>query len=131
MDAKQTYRSARQEAIRKALIAKLHVLASQAGLDDAGMYEALNAAAKAKQILMYPYNWKGRGEKSRVGISTLKIWQLRQALRIFERDQRDQRDQKDEKDIKTSDAHSAQDGAKVVEFEEWKSNKGGKNADAS
>jgi len=77
MDNQVHYRTARQEALRKGLIAKLWAEARSRGWDKDELYEAVNALGKANAIYLYKYNWVGRGAESRVSLSSLKLWQLK------------------------------------------------------
>ncbi len=77
------YRTARQEALRKGLIAKLWAEARSRGWDKEEMYEAIGALAAAKLVYTYKYNWLGRGDASRISISSLKLWQLRDLLAVL------------------------------------------------
>jgi len=77
------YRTARQEAMRKGMIAKIWAVARERGWEKEEMYEAINAFGKAKQIFLYKWNWTGRGTESRVSLSSLKLWQLRDLLAVL------------------------------------------------
>ncbi len=80
MDNKVTYRSARQEALRKVLIAKIWATARERGWETEELYDNLGAMGKAREIFLYKWNWVGRGEKSRVSLRTLKNWQLEKVI---------------------------------------------------
>jgi len=104
MDNRVQYRSARQESYRKALIAKVWAIGRERGWDKSEMYEAICALGKAKMIHLYKYNWVGRGESSRVSLSSLKLWQLKQVVEGL---------------VGKSDRVAKKPVAKVLDREEW------------
>lgn len=89
MDTRVRYRTAKQEAWRKNLIAKIWAAARERGWDREELYEAVGALAKAKLVYLYKYNWVATGnrqqaignrQEKRVSLSTLKGWQLEQII---------------------------------------------------
>lgn len=135
MSAKKIYRSAKQEAIRKGLIAKLWTLARQYGMEKEDLYDAIEAEAKRKPrrgIVIYGANWTLRrstkrrsyggqaDEAKRVSISSLKIWQLKQVIEALFPGQNgkhgnDGNGKEKREEVKT--------GAQVIEYEDWRGDK--------
>ena len=135
MSGNKIYRTARQEAIRKAMIAKLWCLGKNVGLEKEEIYAAIAADHKRKGIVLYHYNWVGSGKEKRVSLGSLKIWQLKQVIEaLFPEREEGKRTEGTEgtkgeegdggKGMEEGGAEGERtegegEGARIVEYEDW------------